>query len=766
MGVDDAVRAAIDAGALQPQHTCSVEGNQSPLLSSLGPHFDYSGQCASGGEVVLRSVAGERRAVSQARAALHHAVLAASDNEELLLLLNYPPFHALALHALGFRSEEYRKLRELPPAEHMTAEEFLSFQSKGCWKHMKLSVVKNIMVDDEYFEHAVAMEVEVDSEDSTELESVWLAKKRYTEFKDLHQKLQKLLPELGLEIPGRTFVPGKWKRPATVVKRHIAFDKFLNDVLEWVSKNIDSEGEDKDAVKEVVDLLTDFLGDPRPHLRKPVMNPTPFHLPLLSSGWLRKLAFPNGIEELSKASIHSSDAEEDIHLGFECVNCEVLAFLCEGNKTIRGVHLQGACEGSMGSSGLAPLLKHLVHEDCGLFRLSLGRFKLSKNVDDDLLEAFTHNQSLVSLSFVGGFCGVGLHQPGSLLRALMIPTLQSLNLSGALGSDALHSEYLQLITDWLQGAGQLRKLWLDSNHIGDDGAKHLAVALAANSTLEVLSLRQSQVSPNGLIELVSALKHNDALRLLHVVDRPFNLPLGAASVRDVAEACAGMLAANSTLEELDLTGQYLSDHMLKLAAALELNSSLQRLVVGNNRFFAGPVLEALLNSSCSLRCLDVSSNDLMEEGDVVPENWLENIGNAQHLSELHLPWLNNEPFVGPLLAAVAKLPALKKLVLGGPVSKEREDVLASLLESCQHLEILHLQSGHRGAFGLHDAILHAPSLHAIHWHLSCSEATAFLDRLEACASRKIRRLLFSFEEAGMHHDIYARVDALLGNVSL
>lgn len=101
MDIDKAVKAAIEAGALQPQHTCSVEGNQSPLLSSLGPHFDYNGQCASGGESVLRKVAGERRAVSQARAALHHAVLAASDNEELLLLLHYPAFHALALHTLG-----------------------------------------------------------------------------------------------------------------------------------------------------------------------------------------------------------------------------------------------------------------------------------------------------------------------------------------------------------------------------------------------------------------------------------------------------------------------------------------------------------------------------------------------------------------------------------------------------------------------------------------------------------------------------------------
>ena len=91
---------------------------------------------------------------------------------------------------MGSRSAEYRKLRELPAAEHMGAEDFLSFQAKGCWKQMNLSVVKNIMVQDEYFEHAIAIEVEVDSEDSSDLESVWLAKKRYTEFKELFQKVR------------------------------------------------------------------------------------------------------------------------------------------------------------------------------------------------------------------------------------------------------------------------------------------------------------------------------------------------------------------------------------------------------------------------------------------------------------------------------------------------------------------------------------------------------------------------------------------------
>ena len=70
----------------------------------------------------------------------------------------------------------------------MSAEEFLDFKAKGCWKEMKLSVVKNIMVQDEYVEHVVAIEVEVDSEDASEQESVWLARRRFTEFKELQQK--------------------------------------------------------------------------------------------------------------------------------------------------------------------------------------------------------------------------------------------------------------------------------------------------------------------------------------------------------------------------------------------------------------------------------------------------------------------------------------------------------------------------------------------------------------------------------------------------
>jgi len=757
--MEERVQAAINAGALQPQHTCSVEGNQSPLLSSLGPHFDYTAQCALDSRGIARNVAGERRALTQARAALHHAVLAASDNKELLLLLHYPPFRAMALHALGFRSEEYHKLRSLPAAEHMSAEEFLLFKAKGFWKDLKVSVVKNIMVQDEFIEHVIACEVEVDSEDTSDQETIWLVKRRYTEFKELFQKLQKLLPAVELSIPGRTFVPGKWKRPATVVKRQKAFDKFLNDVLEWLQAAIDDEAQ-QDVVTQVIELMEDFLDEPGPRLRKPTTNPTEFHLPLLAPGWYRGLALPNGVLLLDEEAPSPAE-EQDIHLGFETVHCEALAYLCEDNCAIKGVHLQNSSAGSTANAGLAPLLQHLAHEDCALFRLSLGGFNLTHKVDDTLDAAFKGNKSLLSLSFVGGFGGVGLDHPGALLRAMMIPTLQSLNLSGALGQEPVHAEHLQLITDWLEGPSQLRRLFLDSNNIGDEGAKHLAVALAANSSLEVLSLRQSQVSPNGLIELFSALKHNCALQVLHVVDRPSMLPLGAAAVKDVAHGCQEMLSTNKALLELDLTGQFLSDHALKIAEALQTNSTLQRLMLGNNRFFAGPVLESLLAPGCELRSLDLSSNDLMDEEAALADGWLVAFKEACHLEELHLPWLNHAKFVGPLLAAVAELPALKKLVLGGAVDKAQEGVLAELLASCSSLEILHLQSGDRGAYGLHDALLHAPALHAIHWHTSCSEATAFLDKLEAWAERKIDRLLFSFEEAGIHHDIFARVDAIL-----
>ena len=59
-------------------------------------------------------------------------------------------------------------------------------------------------------------------------------------------------------------------------------------------------------------------------------------------------------------------------------------------------------------------------------------------------------------------------------------------------------------------------LWLSGCSIGEDGARRLARAIPANSTLKKLVLTRNQLGEEGAKELVESLAHNTTIEALYL----------------------------------------------------------------------------------------------------------------------------------------------------------------------------------------------------------------------------------------------------------
>ncbi|KAI9020313.1 hypothetical protein DFJ74DRAFT_672827 [Hyaloraphidium curvatum] len=111
-----------------------------------------------------------------------------------------------------------------------------------------------------------------------------------------------------------------------------------------------------------------------------------------------------------------------------------------------------------------------------------------------------------------------------------------------------------------------------SERIGDRGARALAQALAENSTLTSLRLRNQGLGPEGARALAEALRKNSTLAILGLQDNG----IGDSG----ASALAGALLKNSALTKLHLEGNGIGKAGIrKLLGALDTNSSLRELTL-------------------------------------------------------------------------------------------------------------------------------------------------------------------------------------------
>jgi Ran GTPase-activating protein (RanGAP) involved in mRNA processing and transport/predicted GTPase len=164
------------------------------------------------------------------------------------------------------------------------------------------------------------------------------------------------------------------------------------------------------------------------------------------------------------------------------------------------------------------------------------------------------------------------------------------------------------VTAALARNNTLTLLNLERNNIGAEGAKAVAAALEKN-TLTQLNLSVNEIGEGGAKALAAALEHNNSLTQLNLWENN----IGAEGTK----AFAAALASNNTLTRLNLDRNNIGDEGAKaIAAALEHNNSLARLDLWRNNIGAegATAIAAALACNNSLAHLDLERNNIGDEG--------------------------------------------------------------------------------------------------------------------------------------------------------
>ena len=192
----------------------------------------------------------------------------------------------------------------------------------------------------------------------------------------------------------------------------------------------------------------------------------------------------------------------------------------------------------------------------------------------------------------------------------------------------------------LEKNSALRELRLSSNQLGDEAGMQLAELLQVNDTLQRLHLANCDLKMPSLVGLATVLQQNTAVTVLDV-----QRSLVSSPMEEHVEHFGRLLAVSHTLQELDLSKCHVSDRgLLMLASALRkagANSALRALRLRANQIRlvdegAIDVLGLLLSSEeCALQSLDLSANNLRDEGALVLAEMVQANSSLTGLSLAH-----------------------------------------------------------------------------------------------------------------------------------
>lgn len=254
------------------------------------------------------------------------------------------------------------------------------------------------------------------------------------------------------------------------------------------------------------------------------------------------------VELLCKEILMKSSSLERLTLDLrECSDegTRHVAELIEKTKTLKWVSLLLNNVGKVGASYLAEALRSSELESFSIYATQLDlhdRF-IGDEGAEHLAKAIKHTTTLKRLC-VGqsGVTNVGL---ASILRELS-------NSKSNVSSLDFHSNLIDhdgasAIAGFLVSTASLKRLILDENHhIGNNGAREIALALCHNSSLEMLSMRSCSVGGRGAERFATTLSKNKCLKKL---DLRGNVDIGDSAVELVARG----LKENSCLRKLDLS---------------------------------------------------------------------------------------------------------------------------------------------------------------------------------------------------------------------
>ena len=186
-------------------------------------------------------------------------------------------------------------------------------------------------------------------------------------------------------------------------------------------------------------------------------------------------------------------------------------------------------------------------------RLTLHQGCITDTGTQHLATMLASNRTIQELTLSPGHIGDhGMEQMSTLpyhIRAQHHATMLATN-----RQDPLSSAYDDCISDH---AMEILSAGLQANisvtkltlhcHITDTGAQHVAAMLAANVTLQELDLSHASITDNGVSHLSWALQHNSSVTHL-------NLSFNWSITNTGAVALGEMLRVNKSLRELNLCG--------------------------------------------------------------------------------------------------------------------------------------------------------------------------------------------------------------------
>ena len=196
-------------------------------------------------------------------------------------------------------------------------------------------------------------------------------------------------------------------------------------------------------------------------------------------------------------------------------------------------------------------------------------------------------------------------------------TLQELNMS----HNKVSNNGIINIGKALQMNTKLQILNISYNHISDNGAVAISECLKNNNTLQELNMSHNKVSDNGIVDIGKALQRNKALQILDISHNNLS--------DNVVFSFSNYLQEESALDQLRISQNDIIVNLSSNITSLSI-SSIKRF--GNSE--AIPVFK-LLRHYINIQILDISHNNISDDGAVAISDCLENNDTVQKLDMSH-----------------------------------------------------------------------------------------------------------------------------------
>ena len=262
--------------------------------------------------------------------------------------------------------------------------------------------------------------------------------------------------------------------------------------------------------------------------------------------------------------------------------------------------------------------------------------------------------------------------------------LQELNL----GSNKLQASGTIKIAKSLQKISSLTKLYINLNHITDEAADDIAVAISCNIHLQELDLGGNKFQASGTIKIAKSLQKISSLTKLyinlnHITD-------------EAADDIAVAISCNIHLQELDLGGNKLqASGTIKIAKSLQKISSLTKLCIyySNITDEAADDIAVAISCNIHLQELDLSGNKLQASGTIKIAKSLQKISS---LTKLCIYYSNTtDEAADDIAVAISCNIHLQELDLGGNKFQASGTIkIAKSLQKISSLTKLYINLNH------------------------------------------------------------------------